>query len=157
MDLPAEFYIETVRDVFQEHLLPQGKMTYHGPAGESRLDQADWPDDGRRREGRHLLDRPDARRRRISVPACAAYRKVHHMQAGVGHYGVFSASAGTTKSIRCCGISCTSIRDVRHSPMCNRTSEGARKTGMMEKQINLASLERPTIYRALHETDAGAK
>ncbi len=27
MDLPAEFYIETVRDVFQEHLLPQGKLT----------------------------------------------------------------------------------------------------------------------------------
>ncbi len=27
MDLPAEFYIETIRDVFQEHLLPQGKLT----------------------------------------------------------------------------------------------------------------------------------
>src|SRR5258708_11293843 len=30
MDLPAEFYIETIRDVFQEHLLPQGKLTYRG-------------------------------------------------------------------------------------------------------------------------------
>src|SRR5215467_14230214 len=28
MDLPAEFYIETVRDVFQEHLLPKGKLTF---------------------------------------------------------------------------------------------------------------------------------
>ena len=27
MDLPAEFYIETIRDVFQEHLLPQGKLS----------------------------------------------------------------------------------------------------------------------------------
>ena len=37
-----------------------------------------------------------------------AYRKVHHMQAGVGHYGVFSAAgAGTTRSIRCCAISST--------------------------------------------------
>src|SRR5258707_327499 len=26
MDLPAEFYIETVRDVFQEHLLPLGRL-----------------------------------------------------------------------------------------------------------------------------------
>src|SRR4030095_10521523 len=26
MDLPPEFYIETVRAVFQEHLLPQGKL-----------------------------------------------------------------------------------------------------------------------------------
>src|SRR5207237_1766163 len=30
MDLPAEFYIETVRDVFQEHLLPQGKLMHRG-------------------------------------------------------------------------------------------------------------------------------
>src|SRR5271166_542966 len=30
MDLTAEFYIETVRDVFQEHLLPQGKMKFRG-------------------------------------------------------------------------------------------------------------------------------
>src|SRR6201992_4103258 len=30
MDIPAEFYIETVRDVFQEHLLPQGKLTFRG-------------------------------------------------------------------------------------------------------------------------------
>src|SRR3979411_1263135 len=30
MDLPAEFYIETIRDVFQEHHLPQGKLTYRG-------------------------------------------------------------------------------------------------------------------------------
>jgi hypothetical protein len=30
MDLSAEFYIETVRDVFQEHLLPQGKLMHRG-------------------------------------------------------------------------------------------------------------------------------
>ena len=30
MDLPADFYIETVRDVFQEHLLPQGKLMHRG-------------------------------------------------------------------------------------------------------------------------------
>src|SRR4030088_2787461 len=32
MDLPAEFYIETIRDVFQEHLLPQGQPTQRGRA-----------------------------------------------------------------------------------------------------------------------------
>src|SRR3569833_1806930 len=41
MDLPAEFYIETVRDVFQEHLLPQGKLPYRArlvnPAAIRRL------------------------------------------------------------------------------------------------------------------------
>src|SRR5262249_42136120 len=30
MDLPAEFYIETVRDAVQEHLLPQGKLMHRG-------------------------------------------------------------------------------------------------------------------------------
>src|SRR5262245_27109130 len=30
MDLPAEFYLETVRDVFQEHLPPQGKLMHRG-------------------------------------------------------------------------------------------------------------------------------
>jgi polyhydroxyalkanoate depolymerase len=28
MDLPADFYIDTIRDVFQEHLLPKGQLTY---------------------------------------------------------------------------------------------------------------------------------
>ena len=62
MDLPAEFYIETVRDVFQEHLLPQGKLMHRGRAGESEGGPAHGADDGRGREGRHLLDRPDAGR-----------------------------------------------------------------------------------------------
>src|SRR3977135_3751527 len=36
MDLSAEFYIETIRDVFQEHLLPLGKLTYRGRPGNPR-------------------------------------------------------------------------------------------------------------------------
>ena len=30
MDLPAEFYLETVQRVFQEHDLPRGELTWHG-------------------------------------------------------------------------------------------------------------------------------
>ncbi len=30
MDLPAEFYIPTVKTVFQDHLLPLGKLEVHG-------------------------------------------------------------------------------------------------------------------------------
>ena len=30
MDLPAEFYLETVQRVFQEHDLPRGMLTWHG-------------------------------------------------------------------------------------------------------------------------------
>ena len=37
MDLPADFYIETVRTVFQEHSLPLGKLTFRGrPVGRRR-------------------------------------------------------------------------------------------------------------------------
>ncbi len=48
MDLPAEFYIETIRDVFQEHLFTAGQVDLARPPGEPGLGQADGPDDGRR-------------------------------------------------------------------------------------------------------------
>jgi poly(3-hydroxybutyrate) depolymerase len=89
MDLPAEFYIETVRDVFQEHLLPQGKMTYRGrpvkPAAVRRMglmtvegEKDDICSIGQTLAAQELCT------------GVRAYRRVHHMQAGVGHYGVFS-------------------------------------------------------------------
>jgi len=89
MDLPAEFYIETVRDVFQEHLLPQGKMTFRGrpvnPAAIKRMglmtvegEKDDICSIGQTLAAQELCT------------GVRAYRRVHHMQAGVGHYGVFS-------------------------------------------------------------------
>src|SRR6202043_3600510 len=89
MDLPAEFYIETIRDVFQEHLLPQGKLTYRGrpvnPASIKRMglmtvegEKDDICSIGQTLAAQDLCT------------GVRTYRKVHHMQAGVGHYGVFS-------------------------------------------------------------------
>jgi poly(3-hydroxybutyrate) depolymerase len=89
MDLPAEFYIETVRDVFQEHLLPLGKLTYRGrmvnPAAIRRMglmtvegEKDDICSIGQTVAAQDLCT------------GVRAYRRVHHMQAGVGHYGVFS-------------------------------------------------------------------
>jgi polyhydroxyalkanoate depolymerase len=89
MDLPAEFYIQTVRDVFQEHLLPQGKMTFRGrpvnPAAIKRMglmtvegEKDDICSIGQTLAAQELCS------------GVRAYRRVHHMQAGVGHYGVFS-------------------------------------------------------------------
>jgi poly(3-hydroxybutyrate) depolymerase len=89
MDLTAEFYIETVRDVFQEHLLPQGKMTFRGrrvnPAAIKRMvlmtvegEKDDICSIGQTLAAQDLCT------------GVRTYRKVHHMQAGVGHYGVFS-------------------------------------------------------------------
>ena len=36
MDLPAEFYLQTVKTVFQDHALPKGEMTWHGRKVEPR-------------------------------------------------------------------------------------------------------------------------
>ena len=89
MDLPAEFYIETVRDVFQQHLLPLGKMTYRGrpvsPAAIRRMglmtvegEKDDICSIGQTLAAQDLCS------------GVRVYRRMHHMQAGVGHYGVFS-------------------------------------------------------------------
>jgi polyhydroxyalkanoate depolymerase len=89
MDLPAEFYIETVRDVFQEHLLPQGKLMHRGrpvnPAAIRRMglmtvegEKDDICSIGQTLAAQDLCT------------GVRAYRRVHHMQAGAGHYGVFS-------------------------------------------------------------------
>jgi poly(3-hydroxybutyrate) depolymerase len=89
LDLTAEFYLETVRLIFQENALPLGKLEWHG----ERID----PSAIRRTmlltvEG----ERDDICAVGQTVAAhdmCSKlrpYLKRHHMQAGVGHYGVFS-------------------------------------------------------------------
>ncbi|MBB3770634.1 polyhydroxyalkanoate depolymerase [Angulomicrobium tetraedrale] len=89
LDLAAEFYLETIRIVFQEHDLPRGVLTYQG----ERIDF--------RAIRRTALLTVEGERDDIcavgqTVAAqdiCASLRphlRRHHMQAGVGHYGVFS-------------------------------------------------------------------
>jgi poly(3-hydroxybutyrate) depolymerase len=89
MDLSADFFIETVRDVFQEHLLPQGKLMYRGravnPKAIRRMGLLTV--EGEKDDICSIGQTVAAQDLCISV---RAYRKVHHMQAGVGHYGVFS-------------------------------------------------------------------
>ena len=89
MDLPAEFYIETVRDVFQEHLLPQGKLMHRGrpvntkAVGRMGLMTVEGEKDDICSIGQTLAAQD-------LCTGVRAYRRVHHMQAGAGHYGVFS-------------------------------------------------------------------
>jgi polyhydroxyalkanoate depolymerase len=89
LDLPAEFYLETVRDVFQEALLAKGKLTFRG----RRIDP--------RAIRRTALLTIEGERDDICAvgqtaaahelcPGLRSTMKRHHMQAGVGHYGVFS-------------------------------------------------------------------
>jgi poly(3-hydroxybutyrate) depolymerase len=89
LDLTAEFYLETVRLVFQEHALPLGQLTYEDqkvePAAIRRtmLFTVEGEKDDICAVGQTLA----------AHELCSGlrpYRKRHHMQAGVGHYGVFS-------------------------------------------------------------------
>jgi poly(3-hydroxybutyrate) depolymerase len=89
LDLAAEFYLETVKRVFQDHALPLGELTYQGvkvePAAIKRtmLFTVEGEKDDICAVGQTLA----------AHDLCAGlrpYRKRHHMQAGVGHYGVFS-------------------------------------------------------------------
>jgi polyhydroxyalkanoate depolymerase len=89
LDLTAEFYLETVRLVFQEHALPLGLLTYENqkvdPAAIKRtmLFTVEGEKDDICAVGQTLAAHD-------MCTSLRPYRKRHHMQAGVGHYGVFS-------------------------------------------------------------------
>ena len=96
LDLTAEFYLETVRLVFQECALPTGKLEWRGQPVEPRAIK------------RTMLLTVEGERDDIcAVGQTAAahdlcsglrpYLKRHHMQAGVGHYGVFSGNRWTNQ------------------------------------------------------------
>jgi polyhydroxyalkanoate depolymerase len=96
LDLTAEFYLETVRLVFQECALPLGKLEWQGEPVEPRAIK------------RTMLLTVEGERDDIcAVGQTAAahdlctglrpYLKRHHMQAGVGHYGVFSGNRWTSQ------------------------------------------------------------
>ncbi|MBS0319134.1 MAG: polyhydroxyalkanoate depolymerase [Proteobacteria bacterium] len=88
-DLPAEFYLETVKRVFQDYDLPQGRLTWRG----RRID----PGAIRRTA---LLTVEGERDDICSLGQTLAahelcsnlrpYLRTHYVQAGAGHYGVFS-------------------------------------------------------------------
>lgn len=89
LDLAAEFYLETVKLVFQDHALPLGQLTYEGeriePAAIKRtmLFTVEGEKDDICAVGQTLAAHD-------LCTGLRPYRKRHHMQAGVGHYGVFS-------------------------------------------------------------------
>jgi polyhydroxyalkanoate depolymerase len=89
LDLPAEFYLETVLWVFQEARLAAGTLTYQG----QRIDcgaikkTALLTVEGERDDICALGQTAAAHDLCRSLKL---YQKRHHMQAGVGHYGVFS-------------------------------------------------------------------
>lgn len=89
LDLTEEFYLQTIRDIFQEHLLPRGVMVHRGvtvkPGAirnvalmtvEGEFD--DISGTGQTQAAHDICG---------NIPAVM---RIDHLQAGVGHYGVFN-------------------------------------------------------------------
>jgi len=96
LDLTAEFYLETVQLVFQDHALPLGTLEYQGQRVEPKAIR------------RTMLLTVEGEKDDIcavgqTVAAhdlCSGlrpYLRRHYVQAGVGHYGVFSGSRWTNQ------------------------------------------------------------
>jgi polyhydroxyalkanoate depolymerase len=101
LDLTAEFYLDTVSIVFQEALLAQGRLTWRGrPVDPGVI----------RRTA--LLTVEGERDDICAIGQTAAahdlctglkpYMKRHHLQPGVGHYGVFSGKRWETQVYPSC-------------------------------------------------------
>ena len=89
MDLSGPFYLQTIDKVFQTHQLPKGALSYKGRLVNPRAikktflttiegDRDDICGVGQTLAAHDLCS---------GIPL---YMKTHHLQAGVGHYGVFS-------------------------------------------------------------------
>ncbi len=89
MDLPAEFYLETVQRVFQEHHLPLGTMQYRGRRVKPELIKrtALFTIEGEKDDICSIGQTLAAQELCSGV---RPYKRKHHVQNGVGHYGVFS-------------------------------------------------------------------
>ena len=91
MDLTAEFYLQTVETVFVNHALPKGEMMHRDePVDLMAIRRcAIMAVEGERDDisgvGQTLaaLD---------LTPNLSSDKKLYHLQAGVGHYGVFNGS-----------------------------------------------------------------
>jgi poly(3-hydroxybutyrate) depolymerase len=89
LDLPAEFYLETVQWIFQEARLAAGTLSYRGDRVDCRAIRktALLTVEGERDDICSLGQTSAAH---DLCTGLKPFRKRHHMQAGVGHYGVFS-------------------------------------------------------------------
>jgi poly(3-hydroxybutyrate) depolymerase len=131
MDLPAEFYLDTIKAVFQNHLLPKGELMHRG----KRVDcsairkTALMTVEGERDDICGLGQTEAAHDLCSNIPVDEHY---YYVQPGVGHYGVFSGTRWRTEIQ-------PRIREMI------RTVQFKRRTGGSDTKM-------PLPYRSLHQT-----
>jgi len=89
MDLPAEFFLQTIKVAFHDHDLPRGTMRWRGtPVATHAIEKTALLTV----EGE--LDDISAVGQTVAAhdlcPAIPADRRQHHLQKGVGHFGIFN-------------------------------------------------------------------
>ena len=89
MDLSAPFYLETIKKVFMDRDLANGTLTYQGRLVNPKLIKKTFllTVEGERDDICGIGQTLAAQDLCSGLPG---YRKSHHLQAGVGHYGVFN-------------------------------------------------------------------
>src|ERR1700761_6702114 len=91
MDLAAEYYLQTVESVFVKHAPPKGEMSHRGklvaPSKITRV--ALMTVEGENDDISGLGQTEATHELCSSIPN---HRRVHYVQKGVGHYGVFNGS-----------------------------------------------------------------
>ncbi len=102
MDIPAEFYLQTLETVFQRHLLPRGLMKWRDPLSEKLVDVR--PQDIEHTalltiEGE--LDDISARGQTTAAHemcySLSQQKQFHHFQLQTGHYGIFNGNKWRTE------------------------------------------------------------
>ncbi|MEZ5450187.1 MAG: hypothetical protein R3E89_14875 [Thiolinea sp.] len=91
MDGSGDFYLDTLKKVFFDFDLPQGRLTYQGKVVDCSAitDTALFTVEG---ENDDLCLIGNTYAAHDICDQLPAERKVHHLQPGVGHYGVFNGS-----------------------------------------------------------------
>lgn len=91
MDLTAEFYLETIDEVFKKHSLPLGTLVSRGrPVNLQKIEKSSLLV----LEG-EFDDITGLEQTKAALDLCTgipASRKEYHLQKGVGHYGLFNGS-----------------------------------------------------------------
>jgi len=96
MDLPAEFYLQTVEEVFQRHSLPDGVFEHRGQSVDCGAirNTALLTIEGERDDICGLGQTEAAHDLCVNIPMDEKY---HYVQPGVGHYGVFNGTRWRTE------------------------------------------------------------
>jgi len=89
LDMPAEYYLDTIKIVFQQHLLPKGEWTVKG----ERVDPAKITDTALMTIEGELDDISGLGQTQAAHTLCTGIAKsdrIHLTAKGAGHYGIFS-------------------------------------------------------------------